>query len=75
MTSLIALTTQAWVMLQRENELLFRSDKIYTVLVVVSLIFSGLIVYLFLTDRKVGKLEKQVEDMVKNSNTEGEESV
>ncbi|HVD97506.1 MAG TPA: CcmD family protein [Cytophagaceae bacterium] len=39
----------------------FRKDgKIYVVVAVVSIILAGLFVYLFLLDRKVGKIEKQL---------------
>jgi len=38
-----------------------RADgKIYVVVAVVSIILVGLLVFLFLLDRKIGRLEKQV---------------
>lgn len=38
----------------------FRKDgKIYVVIAVVSIVFTGLAIYLILIDRKVSKLEKQ----------------
>ena len=39
----------------------FRADgKIYVVLVVAGLILSGLFIYLIITDRKIGKLEREI---------------
>lgn len=41
----------------------FRADgKIYVVIAVLGLIFVGLAVYLVLIDRKVSKLEKQLQE-------------
>ena len=38
----------------------FRADgKIYVVITVFAIILSGLFVYVFLLDRKIGKLEKE----------------
>ncbi len=41
----------------------FRAEgKIYTVVAVLGIVLSGMFVYLFLTERKLSKLEKQVND-------------
>jgi len=41
---------------------LFSSEKIFTVLTVVLIIFSGLGLYLWNLDRKISKLEKKNQD-------------
>ena len=39
---------------------LYKSGKIYVVVIVLSVIFVGIITYLVLLDRKVSKLEKEI---------------
>lgn len=40
----------------------FRADgKIYVVIIVVAIILAGLFTYLILLDRKIGKIEKEVD--------------
>ena len=41
------------------------NGKIYVVVVVIALIFVGLVIYLVAIDRKVGKLESEIEDLKK----------
>lgn len=43
-------------------DLLRSNGKIYTVVAVLGIVLSGLFVYLFLTERKLSKLEKQVKE-------------
>jgi len=43
-------------------DVLRSNGKIYTVVAVVGIVLTGLLVYLFLTERKLSKLEKQVKD-------------
>lgn len=51
------------VLLQAANDsLLFRSDKIYTVLSVVLILWVGLVAYLLKTNRRISRLEKQLKD-------------
>lgn len=40
---------------------LYQSGKIYVVVVVLSVIMVGIIGYLIVLDRKIGKLEKEIE--------------
>jgi CcmD family protein len=40
---------------------LYQSGKIYVVVTVLSIIFIGIIGYLIMIDRKVSKLEKEIE--------------
>ena len=44
----------------QQQEWLFASDKVNAVLAVVLIIFSGFISYLFFTDRKIKRLEDQM---------------
>lgn len=41
---------------------LFQSGKIYVVVSVLSIIFIGIVVYLIMLDRKIGKLEKEIKN-------------
>jgi CcmD family protein len=41
-------------------DVLRESGKIYTVVAVLGIILTGLFVYLFLTERKLSKLEKKI---------------
>lgn len=38
---------------------LYQSGKIYVVITVIAIIFTGIIAYLIVLDRKISKLEKQ----------------
>ena len=49
-----------------QDSVLLRSDKIYSVLAVILVIFAGLLVYLFTTQRKLSKLEKQFNETEEN---------
>ena len=37
--------------------------KIYIVVLVISIVFTGLLLYLINTDRKISRLEKEVDDL------------
>jgi CcmD family protein len=39
---------------------LYQSGKIYVVILVIAVIFSGILTYLILLDRKISKLEKEL---------------
>ena len=39
---------------------LYQSGKIYVVVIVVGIIFTGIITYLIMLDRKISKLEKEI---------------
>lgn len=39
---------------------LYQSGKIYVVVTVLSIIFLGIIAYLIVLDRKIGKLEREI---------------
>ncbi len=41
---------------------LYQSGKIYVVVAVVAVIFIGIVTYLILLDRKISKLEKEVQN-------------
>jgi len=45
-----------------QDSVLLRSEKIYSVLAVILVIFLGLLTYLFFTQRKLNKLEKMFND-------------
>lgn len=49
------------------GKLLYKSDKIYTVMTVVLIIWIGIIAYLILLNMKVTKMEKKLKDLNKNS--------
>lgn len=40
---------------------LFQSGKIYVVICVLAIIFIGIVTYLIMLDRKIGKLEREIE--------------
>ena len=64
---LLAILTSLTVKAQTEPEMAdgMRSEgKIYVVVAIILIVLSGLIVYLVMLDRKVGKLE----DLVRNKN-------
>lgn len=50
------------LLLQADAGMLFRSDKIFTVLTVVLIIFLGIILFLGNLDRRLSRMEKQVKD-------------
>ena len=39
---------------------LYQSGKIYVVVAVLSIIFTGIVIYLVVLDRKISKLEKEI---------------
>jgi CcmD family protein len=41
---------------------LYQSGKIYVVVGVILIIFTGIIIYLILLDRKISKLEKEIKN-------------
>ncbi|MEO6904631.1 MAG: CcmD family protein [Bacteroidia bacterium] len=41
---------------------LYQSGKIFVVVVVLLIIFTGIIIYLILLDRKISKLEKEIKN-------------
>ena len=41
---------------------LFQSGKIYVVVTVLSIIFTGIVIYLIMLDRKISKLEKEIKN-------------
>ncbi len=41
---------------------LYQSGKIYVVVIVMAIIFIGITVYLIMLDRKISKLEKEIEN-------------
>lgn len=45
-------------LLLTQDKFLFRSDKIYTVMTVLLIIWIGILIQLFILNRKVNKLEK-----------------
>lgn len=53
---------QSFILLQTEKTWLLMSDKVYSVLTVLLLIFGALIVYIFLTNRKIRDLEKKLKE-------------
>jgi CcmD family protein len=46
------------------------SGKIYVVVLVVALVFSGIVIYLISLDRKVSKLEKEVQNIYQNNKSD-----
>lgn len=48
------------------EHLLFQADKAYAMLAVVLIIFIGIVVLLVRQDRKLGKLERQLQDWQSN---------
>lgn len=39
---------------------LYQSGKIYVVIIVIAILFVGILSYLIMLDRKIGKLEKEI---------------
>ena len=54
-----------FTLLQNQSILLV-SDKIYSVLAILLLIFGSLIAYLYNTQRKIGRLERQMDQLERN---------
>lgn len=54
------------LLLQSDQGVLFRSDKIFTVLTVVLIIFSGIGLYLWNLDRRITRLESKEKDSQKS---------
>lgn len=54
------------LLLQSDQGVLFRSDKIFTVLTVVLIIFSGIGLYLWNLDRRITRLESKEKDSKKS---------
>lgn len=42
-----------------QNDWLFASDKINSVMTIILMVFAGTIIYLYLTNKKVNELEKR----------------
>jgi hypothetical protein len=65
LTSLLAITTSGFAQ-NAEMADTFRSEgKIYVVVLIVLLVLAGLVAYLFVIDRKVGRLEKKIDTKTK----------
>ncbi|MBC7863568.1 MAG: CcmD family protein [Bacteroidia bacterium] len=43
-------------------DLFYREGKIYLVIAIVSIVFGGMALYLFLMDRKITRIEKKIND-------------
>ena len=41
---------------------LYQSGKIYVVVIVMAIIFTGITIYLIMLDRKISKLEKEIQN-------------
>ena len=55
----------AFLLQDIQQEWLMVSDKVNSLLVILLIIFGGVIAYLFLTGRKVSKLEAQLKELEK----------
>jgi len=67
MLSFVVLLFSLALMAQETDEIemaeqMMASGKIYVVIAVLLLIFLGIVVYLISLDRKIGKLEKEVDN-------------
>ena len=49
-----------------EQHLLFKSEKINTVFIVLLIIWIGIVLHLLYLNRKVSKLEKELQDKISN---------
>lgn len=49
--------------LLQDQSILLVSDKIYSVLAVLLIIFGSLVAYLYVTQRKVSRLEQQMDQL------------
>jgi CcmD family protein len=47
------------------DQFLFRSDKIYTVLTVILIIWCGIVFHFFWLNRKVKKIEHRIEEQIR----------
>jgi len=47
------------------EDIMFQSGKIYVVTAVIAAVFIGFITYLFLIDKKVSRLEKELKEKEK----------
>lgn len=56
-------STLAFTLLQEQTSWLLASEKVYSVLTVLLIVFVALIAYLFLTNRRVSRLEKKIDDL------------
>lgn len=55
----------SWAQASGEIEMadsMYQSGKIYVVVTVLAIIFVGLLVYLVMLDRKIGKIEKELKN-------------
>jgi len=52
-------------LLQEEKSWLMQSDKVYSVLAVLLIVFGTLIVYLYFTNRKLKKVEEKISELEK----------
>lgn len=62
-------------LMDANDGLLFKSEKINTVIIVVMVVWVGIAVYLILSGRKLSKLEKEVAQMKEQYNQKERESV
>lgn len=54
--------TFIYILLQiNQDNWLFANDKVYAVMAVLLVILGGLLTFTFVTDRKISKLERQVQ--------------
>lgn len=51
------------------ESLMLNNDKLMVVLSVVLIIWIGIVVFIFLTDRKVERLESSVQNLIRNNKT------
>ncbi|MCY4232289.1 MAG: CcmD family protein [Bacteroidetes bacterium] len=51
------------------ESLMLNNDKLMVVLAVVLIIWIGIVVFIFLTDRKVERLESSVQNLIRNNKT------
>jgi hypothetical protein len=65
LASLLVLTTAASGQTAEMADTFRSEGKIYVVVVIVLLVLAGLIAYLLIIDRKVGRLEKKIDSKTK----------
>lgn len=58
-----------------ETRLLFKDEKIYTVIAVILIVWLGISIFLILTGQKVKKLEKEVAELKQKQNLGGSDAV
>ena len=58
-----------------ETRLLFKDEKIFTVIVVILVVWAGISAYLVLMGRKVKKLEREVAELSQKQNLGGQGAV